>query len=87
MPVPFSALQERVLSLVNNLKPGTTICPGMLCRKCGTTLRESRPELIELARGGMLVLTQKGLEIPDVSLPIRGPFRVARRKKGTVIFD
>jgi hypothetical protein len=64
---------------LKQLRAGTTMCPGRLARDCGTTLREARGEIFELAKAGKIALSQRGEEVaPDGEL--KGPFRVRRRE-------
>ena len=62
---------------LQTLRDGTTMCPGRLAHDCGSTLREARPDLLELARAGTIVLSQRGQDASSDDL--KGPFRMRLR--------
>jgi hypothetical protein len=70
----MTARRRRLLARLARLRPGTTMCPGALARDCGATLAVIRPDLLELARAGRVLLTQRGEKVSGPE--IRGPFRV-----------
>lgn len=65
----------QILSELAQLRPGTTLCPGVLAQRLGTTLAELRPVYGELAAAGLIQVTQGGR--PADLRTLRGPFRVA----------
>jgi len=70
-------VETRVIELLAAVRDGATVCPGDVARKLGTTQRELRPVLAELARAGKIAVTQRG-RAADLRT-LRGPYRVARR--------
>lgn len=65
---------QEILEVVARLRPGTTLCPGMLARELGTTLVQLRPELGRLVEAGQVMVWQRGRPVAWSGL--RGPFRV-----------
>lgn len=76
VPVWVNAMRQRILAELATLRPGTTICPGELARRCGTTLRALRADYAALAAEGRIAVSQRG-RVADLST-LRGPFRVGR---------
>jgi DNA-binding FadR family transcriptional regulator len=70
-------MQDRILAELARLKPGTTLCPGELARRLGTTLRALRSTYAALAAAGRIAVTQRGR--PADLATLRGPFRVGRK--------
>jgi hypothetical protein len=70
-------MQSQVLELLAELSPGATACPGTVARKLGTTQRELRPVLVELAVAGAITVTQRGAAANLRTL--QGPYRIAVR--------
>jgi predicted ArsR family transcriptional regulator len=70
-------MQKTVLELLAKLAPGATACPGEVARKLGTTQRELRPVLSELAAAGSIAVSQRGA--PADLRTLRGPYRIARQ--------
>lgn len=68
-------MRRRIQTDLSHLKPGATVCAGRLSRNVGSTLRELRPTLEEMAEAGEIVFYQKGRRVRPGGL--RGPFRVA----------
>ena len=68
-------MRTRLLAELAKLKPRTTLCPGKLSRMVGSTLREMRPTLEDMARAGEIQFYQRGVRVAPAGL--RGPFRVA----------
>ncbi len=64
-----------ILAELSTLRPGSTLCPGELARRLGTTQAELRPHLQTLADEGRVVVTQRGASADLRTL--RGPYRVA----------
>ena len=82
VPARRSALNigsDEVLRLLEELRPGATICPGELARRLGGTQASLRPLLIELAKAGCVKITQRGRPA-DLEI-VRGPYRVARARR------
>ncbi len=68
-------MQRRMLDRLAKVPEGATMCPGKLARDCGSTLRDVRPDLLDLAQAGKVTLSQGGKVVtPDVDL--KGVFRV-----------
>lgn len=68
-------MEERILTQLARLKAGSTMCPGDLARRLGTTLAALRPHYETLAADGRIRVTQQGR--PADLRTLRGPFRVA----------
>ena len=71
-------MESAVLAELARLRWGTTLCPGELARRLGTTPRALRPLLGELEARGALVVSQRGVVKP--LREVRGPYRVAPRR-------
>ena len=70
-------MQRRLLGQLKSVREGATMCPGKLSRECGSTLAQTRPDLLALAHAGKVLLSQGGHAVKgDV---IKGPFRVRLR--------
>jgi DNA-binding FadR family transcriptional regulator len=67
-------MEERILEELARLKPGSTLCPGELARRLGTTLAMLRPAYADLAARGKIRVTQRGR--PADLRTLCGPFRV-----------
>lgn len=76
-PMFVSDVEEKIRDSLGQVKPGTTICPGRLARKVGTTLPELRPWLEALEQRGEIAFYQKGQ--PVRTGEFKGPFRVSPR--------
>jgi hypothetical protein len=76
---PVNPTQRQILKQLEKLKPGATICPGQLARKCGSTLAKIRSDLLDLAQAKKIVLSQRGQTVSGANP--KGPFRV--RAAGT----
>ncbi len=74
MPTGQSTLKQSVLRELRQLRPSSTMCPGMLARRQGMTLSALRPTLHELEQAGEIQVLQKGEVIPLEE--VKGPFRV-----------
>jgi hypothetical protein len=72
----MASLQQKVLDRLADVREGATMCPGKLARDCGTTLRQAREDILELARAGKITLRQHGKRVPPDGL--KGPFRVSK---------
>jgi hypothetical protein len=74
----MNALQKRMMQRLENLRPGTTMCPGQLARDCDSTLNAARADLLALTRSGAVALSQRGKSAsPD---DLKGPFRVRLKR-------
>lgn len=83
------ALERAILELLDQRKPGATICPSEAARRIaaeqGATAPDAWRDLMEPARmaarrlvdRGAAVITQKGREVDPSTA--RGPIRIARR--------
>ena len=71
-------MRAKIRAELAKIKPGATQCPGKLSRNVGTTLRDLRPTLDEMARAGEIEYYQKGRRVTPGEF--RGPFRVAGKK-------
>jgi len=67
-------MEARILAELATLKTGTTMCPGALALRLGTTLRDLRPTCLRLAESGRIRVTQRG-QSADLRT-LRGPFRI-----------
>ncbi len=67
-------MQRRLLQRLKTVRKGATMCPGKLSRDCGFTLAETRPDILALARGGKVELSQGGRKVKGEAM--KGPFRV-----------
>lgn len=66
---------DHVLRHLDRVRPGGTICPGLLARRLGTDPSSLRPVLADLEQQGRIAILQRGQR---KSLgEVRGPFRVA----------
>ncbi|MEO0055504.1 MAG: hypothetical protein RLZZ50_1451 [Verrucomicrobiota bacterium] len=61
------------------LRPGATLCPGVLASRLGSTQAELRAVLADLAEQKRVVITQRS-EPADLAT-LRGPYRVALPRK------
>lgn len=68
--------EAAVLTELARLRAGTTVCPGELAKRLGTTPRALRPFLAELEARRVLVVLQRGVVKP--LRDVRGPYRIAR---------
>jgi hypothetical protein len=71
----MSTVRKKLRERLARLRAGTTMCPGRLARDCGTTLREARGEILQLAADGEIVVSQGGKEVAP-EREVKGPFRV-----------
>ncbi len=71
-------LRQRLIKRLEKLPTGTTMCPGTLARESGTVLSNIREDLLDLASGGEVRLTQQGKVVSPRRL--KGPFRVSLPK-------
>ena len=67
-------MRAKIRAELAKVKVGATQCPGKLSRNLGSTLRELRPTLEEMARAGEIKFYQKGKRVQPGKF--RGPFRV-----------
>jgi len=70
---------ERLLRILGELRPGSSLCPGELARRLGETQASLRPLLATLAAEGRVRITQSGADADLASL--RGPYRVASSRR------
>ncbi len=71
-------MQRRMLARLQALQVGSTMCPGKLARACGSDLKTLRPDLLDLAASGKVVLSQRGEDVSPAGL--KGPFRVRPKR-------
>ena len=69
-------MEARVVEILAKLEKGATACPGAVARQLGTTQRELRPVLAELADRGRIAVFQRGAKADLKTL--RGPYRIGR---------
>lgn len=73
----MEVIETLILDRVERLRPGTSICPGMLAREVGLSPRDLRVYLEGLERKSRIVIQQRGASRRLAE--VRGPFRVAPR--------
>lgn len=73
-------LEARIVAELGKLRPGGTLCSGVLARRLGSTQSALRPVYARLAAEGRIAITQRGALVDLAAL--RGPYRVALRRPG-----
>ncbi len=67
--------EQQILDRLARLRPGSTMCPGMLAKEFNSSQKDLRPLYLQLARAGKIRISQAGVTVENLD-DLRGAYRV-----------